>query len=100
MKPREFIVALAGMATAGPLPARAQRATVRIPRIGIIDDDPFPRWAGRTRPYSITLWWLVRGCPTRVVGRTQTMFHNALVVDSISESQVNRAKQQSARRSG
>src|SRR4051794_28174415 len=31
--------------------------------------------------YSITLWWLVRGCPTRVVGRTPTMFHNTLVVD-------------------
>jgi hypothetical protein len=51
-------------------------------------------------PHSITLWWLVRGCPTRVAGRTRTMFHNALVVDQVSESQENRAKQQSARQSG
>src|SRR3981081_1898080 len=35
--------------------------------------------------YSISPW-LVRGCPTRVVGRTPTMFHNALVVDQVSES--------------
>ena len=38
-------------------------------------------------------------CPTRVVGRTRTMFHNTLVGDQVSESQENRAKQQSARRS-
>ena len=45
-------------------------------------------------PCSITLWWLVRGCPTRVVGRTRTMFHNTLVGDQVSESQENQAKQQ------
>jgi len=39
-------------------------------------------------------------CPTRVLGRTRTMFHNALVVDEVSESQENQAKQQNARRSG
>src|SRR4051812_15065976 len=57
------------------------------------------RWAGRTPPYSITLWWSVRGCPTRVVGRTPTMFHNTLVVDQVSESQENQAKQQTTRQS-
>src|SRR5712671_5300169 len=52
---------------------------------------------GRTRPYSITLWWLVRGCPTRVVGRTRTMLHNTLVLVQVSESQENQAKQQNSR---
>src|SRR5712671_2008742 len=51
-------------------------------------------------PCSITLWWLIKyqkarkieqnrkapgnpdRCPTRVVGRTPTMFHNTLVVSS------------------
>ena len=33
------------------------------------------------------------GCPTRVVGRTPAMFHNTLVVGSVSESQENQAKQ-------
>src|SRR5712671_7414602 len=33
-------------------------------------------------------------CPTRVVGRTRTTFHNALVADEVSESQENQAKQQ------
>src|SRR5712671_6051016 len=40
------------------------------------------------------------GCETRVLGRTRTMFHNALVVDEVSESQENQTKRQNARRSG
>jgi hypothetical protein len=30
--------------------------------------------------------------PTRVVGRTRAMFHNALVVDEVSESQEKRIR--------
>src|SRR5262245_13431387 len=41
LRRREFIVALGG-AAAWPVLARAQGPLVRMPRIGIIDDDP--RW--------------------------------------------------------
>ena len=40
MRRREFIVGFGSVAAALPFPARAQRPSVRMPRIGLMDDDP------------------------------------------------------------
>jgi putative ABC transport system substrate-binding protein len=42
LRRREFIAAVGGAAAALPLAGRAQGPLVRMPRIGILDDDP--RW--------------------------------------------------------
>src|SRR5215467_11358670 len=40
MRRREFIAGIGSVAAALPCPARAQGIPVRIPRIGLMDDDP------------------------------------------------------------
>src|SRR5215472_11842041 len=40
LRRREFIAALGGVAAAWPIAASGQRPQIRMPRIGIIDDDP------------------------------------------------------------
>src|SRR6267154_6016436 len=63
------------------------------------------------QPCSITLWWLIKyqkarkikqsskpsgnpeRCPTRVVGRTPTMFHNTLVVSSSPTSSTTQSRE-------
>ena len=40
MRRREFIVGVGSVAAALPFPARAQRPSARMPRIGLMDDDP------------------------------------------------------------